>query len=189
MAPPVNLSDEELLSSAPSASPDALALLYRRHEPGVLAYFVRRVDGNPEVAADLTAQTFLHVVEGRGRFRGSKPGDATAWMYGIAAHVLSRHWRRKGAESRRHQRLISELTPLDDAQAAEIDRLTEDGPLMEALAHLPASLSAATLLIQPLTAAIMAWLILGEPIGPFQVVGGAILLGGIFIARRGSMRR
>ena len=139
MAPPVNLSDEELLSSAPSASPDALALLYRRHEPGVLAYFVRRVDGNPEVAADLTAQTFLHVVEGRGRFRGSKPGDATAWMYGIAAHVLSRHWRRKGAESRRHQRLISELTPLDDAQAAEIDRLTEDGPLMEALAHLPAT--------------------------------------------------
>lgn len=58
-----------------------------------------------------------------------------------------------------------------------------------ALAHLPASLSAVTLLIQPLTAAIMAWLILGEPIGPFQVVGGAILLAGIFIARRGSMRR
>jgi drug/metabolite transporter (DMT)-like permease len=63
------------------------------------------------------------------------------------------------------------------------------GAITFALAHLPASLSAVTLLIQPLTAAIMAWLILGEPIGPFQVVGGAILLGGIFIARRGSMRR
>ncbi|MGE0096098.1 MAG: DMT family transporter [Alphaproteobacteria bacterium] len=63
------------------------------------------------------------------------------------------------------------------------------GAITFALAHLPASLSAVTLLIQPLTAAIMAWLILGEPIGPFQVVGGAILLAGIFIARRGSMRR
>jgi len=63
------------------------------------------------------------------------------------------------------------------------------GAITFALAHLPASLSAVTLLIQPLTAAIMAWLILGEPIGPFQVVGGVILLGGIFIARRGSMRR
>ncbi|MCX7354287.1 MAG: DMT family transporter [Alphaproteobacteria bacterium] len=63
------------------------------------------------------------------------------------------------------------------------------GAITFALAHLPASLSAVTLLIQPLTAAIMAWLILGEPIGPFQVVGGTILLGGIFIARRGSMRR
>ncbi len=63
------------------------------------------------------------------------------------------------------------------------------GAITFALAHLPASLSAVTLLIQPLTAAIMAWLILGEPIGPFQIVGGAILLGGIFIARRGSMRR
>ncbi|MHB1217332.1 MAG: DMT family transporter [Alphaproteobacteria bacterium] len=63
------------------------------------------------------------------------------------------------------------------------------GAITFALAHLPASLSAVTLLIQPLTAAVMAWLILGEAIGPFQVVGGAILLAGIFIARRGSMRR
>ena len=63
------------------------------------------------------------------------------------------------------------------------------GAITFALAHLPASLSAVTLLIQPLTAAIMAWLILDESIGPFQVVGGGILLGGIFIARRGSMRR
>lgn len=63
------------------------------------------------------------------------------------------------------------------------------GAITFALAHLPASLSAVTLLIQPLTAAVMAWLILGEPIGPFQVVGGAILLIGIFVARRGSMRR
>lgn len=63
------------------------------------------------------------------------------------------------------------------------------GAITFALAHLPASLSAVTLLIQPLTAAVMAWLILGEPIGPFQVVGGAILLAGIFVARRGSMGR
>jgi drug/metabolite transporter (DMT)-like permease len=60
------------------------------------------------------------------------------------------------------------------------------GAIAYALAHLPASLSAVTLLIQPLTAAVMAWLILAEPIGAFQFAGGAILLAGIFIARRGT---
>lgn len=139
MAPPVNSSDEELLRSSPSASADALAEFYRRHERAILAFFVRRVDGDPEVARDLTAQTFLHVVEGRGRFRGSAPGDAVAWLFGIAGNVLSRHRRTAGAESRRHQRMLRELPPLLDAQAAEIDRLTEDGPLLAALAHLPAS--------------------------------------------------
>jgi RNA polymerase sigma factor (sigma-70 family) len=143
MAPPVNPSDEELLGGSPSASPDALAEFYRRHERPILAFFVRRVDGDAEVARDLTAQTFLHVVEGRTRFRGAASGDATAWLFGIAGHVLSRHRRTTRAESRRHQRMLRELPPLLDAEASEIDRLTEDGPLMAALAHLPAPQRAA----------------------------------------------
>lgn len=60
------------------------------------------------------------------------------------------------------------------------------GAIAYALAHLPASLSALTLLIQPLTASVMAWLILDEPIGAFQFAGGAILLLGIFVARRSA---
>lgn len=60
------------------------------------------------------------------------------------------------------------------------------GAIAYALAHLPASLSAVTLLIQPLTAAVMAWVILDEPIGAFQFAGGVLLLIGIFIARRSA---
>jgi drug/metabolite transporter (DMT)-like permease len=55
-----------------------------------------------------------------------------------------------------------------------------------ALAHLPASLASVSLLIQPLTATIAAWIIFHEVIGPLQMVGGAILLLGIYLSKRGS---
>ncbi|RZI43407.1 DMT family transporter [Herbaspirillum sp. HC18] len=55
-----------------------------------------------------------------------------------------------------------------------------------ALAHLPASLSSVSLLIQPLTASVAAWMIFQEAIGPVQMAGGALLLWGIYLSKRGS---
>ncbi|HEY5800083.1 MAG TPA: DMT family transporter [Burkholderiaceae bacterium] len=55
-----------------------------------------------------------------------------------------------------------------------------------ALAHLPAALSSVSLLIQPLTAGIAAWIIFNEVLGPWQIVGGAVLLAGIYLSKRGS---
>lgn len=54
-----------------------------------------------------------------------------------------------------------------------------------ALAYLPAAFSSLTLLLQPVVAAVLAWALLSETIGPLQAVGGAIVLAGILIARRG----
>ena len=55
-----------------------------------------------------------------------------------------------------------------------------------ASAHLPASLSSVSLLIQPLTAAVAAWILFQEAIGPVQMAGGALLLWGIYLSKRGS---
>lgn len=55
-----------------------------------------------------------------------------------------------------------------------------------ALAFLPAAFSSLTLLLQPVVAAILAWFILAEAIGPLQAIGGAIVLAGILVARRGG---
>ena len=55
-----------------------------------------------------------------------------------------------------------------------------------ASAHLPANLSSVSLLIQPLTAAVAAWMIFQEAIGPVQMAGGALLLWGIYLSKRGS---
>ena len=55
-----------------------------------------------------------------------------------------------------------------------------------ALAHLPAAFSSVSLLLQPVAAALLAWLILSEALGLLQGLGGAVVLAGIALARRGS---
>jgi drug/metabolite transporter (DMT)-like permease len=55
-----------------------------------------------------------------------------------------------------------------------------------AMAHLPATLTSVCLLIAPVGATINAWWILGEPLGPAQGIGGALVLAGIVLARRGT---
>ncbi|MCU0805356.1 MAG: DMT family transporter [Burkholderiales bacterium] len=55
-----------------------------------------------------------------------------------------------------------------------------------AMKTLPASFSAVSLLVQPVLATVYAWLILAEPIGTTQAIGAAIILVGIYLARRGS---
>jgi drug/metabolite transporter (DMT)-like permease len=60
------------------------------------------------------------------------------------------------------------------------------GLIAYALAHLPAAFSSVSLLLQPVMATLFAWLILAEPVAALQVAGGAIVLLGIYLARRGS---
>lgn len=57
------------------------------------------------------------------------------------------------------------------------------GLIAWAMAHLPASFSSATLLVQPLAAAGFAWVLLGEGFGPLQAIGGLIVLAGILLCR------
>tara|TARA_R110000787_G_scaffold11034_2_gene36999 strand:- start:15 stop:959 length:945 start_codon:yes stop_codon:yes gene_type:complete len=63
------------------------------------------------------------------------------------------------------------------------------GLIAWAMAHLPVAFASVSLLVQPVTAAIVAWILFGENIGPLQAVGAVIVLGGILLARRGSARR
>jgi drug/metabolite transporter (DMT)-like permease len=60
------------------------------------------------------------------------------------------------------------------------------GLIAYAFAHLPASLSSVSLLIQPVVAALAAWAIFGEAVGAAQLLGGAIVLSGIWLAKKGS---
>lgn len=60
------------------------------------------------------------------------------------------------------------------------------GAIAYALAHLPPGFSSVGLLLEPVAAAALAWIILLEGISPWQTAGGTIILCGIFLARRGS---
>jgi len=55
-----------------------------------------------------------------------------------------------------------------------------------AVAHLSASFSSVSLLLQPVAAAAFAWLLFGEALAPLQWLGGAAVLAGIWLARRGT---
>ena len=63
------------------------------------------------------------------------------------------------------------------------------GLIAWALAHLPVAFASVSLLVQPVTAALVAWALFGEYIGLQQGIGAVIVLGGIMLARRGSIRR
>ena len=72
------------------------------------------------------------------------------------------------------------------AGLAWISHCAGQGLIAYALAHLGASFSAVGLLLQPVMAGTFAWVLLGEPLAALQVAGGAIVLAGIYLARRGS---
>ena len=97
--------------------------LYDRWAEPVLAYFYRRVF-DPELAADLLAETFAVAFEKRGRFRDTgAPGSA--WLFGIASRELSSYFRRAKVRMRAAERLGIPVPELDTESAVAISRLVD----------------------------------------------------------------
>lgn len=69
---------------------------------------------------------------------------------------------------------------------ALISHAAGQGLIAYALAHLPAAFSMVSLLFQPVMAALFAWVLLSEGLVPLQILGGLVVLAGIYLARRGS---
>jgi len=62
------------------------------------------------------------------------------------------------------------------------------GAIAFALGRLPAGFSALMILVQPVVAAAAAWVMFGEALGRLQLLGGAIVLAGLFFAARAAAR-
>jgi len=124
-------TDDELLSSD---DPEAFGLFYDRHVRSLLGYFARRTH-DPEVAADLTAETFAAALVARRRF---KPGGApaAAGLFAIAARRLADYQRRGRVERRMRRSLEMERRPVSEADA-EMIRLLGDDAAESILAELP----------------------------------------------------
>ena len=118
--PATDVTDEQLLSARDAAS---FELFYCRHVEPVLGFFARRTR-DPELAADLCAETFAAALAGRHRFR-PEAGAAAAWLYGIGAKKLADAQRRGHAERRARRRLGMERIEISDDDAARIVRLAE----------------------------------------------------------------
>src|SRR3954465_10756491 len=96
----MDATDDALLTSGDL---EDFGRFYDRYARTLLGFFQRRT-GDPEVAADLTAETFAAAVGARPR---SRPGGAppAAWLFAIAQHKLSDYRRRGRAEDRMRAKL------------------------------------------------------------------------------------
>jgi RNA polymerase sigma-70 factor (ECF subfamily) len=131
MRPGADPTDEELLASGDR---EAFGVLYDRHVRAVLSYFARRTR-DPEVAADLTAETFAAAIVSQYRYSAAR-GPAVAWLYTIAARRLADYQRRGAVERRACRALALERPPLS-GEDAEMIRVLGESAVATLLAELP----------------------------------------------------
>jgi len=61
--------------------------------------------------------------------------------------------------------------------------VTGQGSIAWAMGRLPTSTASVVVLIQPIVAAWLGWMLFAEPIGPLQGLGAAVTLGGVVLAQ------
>jgi RNA polymerase sigma-70 factor (ECF subfamily) len=112
--------------------------LYRANVDAVTAYFARRTR-DPQVVADLTADTFVAVITGFGSF-DSRKGTARAWVFGIARRVYASYCESYRQQQNKLQRLAGrrDLGPDQVEELLErIDAERAGRQLVTGLAALP----------------------------------------------------
>jgi RNA polymerase sigma-70 factor (ECF subfamily) len=116
-------ADFELLRAS-RTDPAAFRAFYDQWAQPVLGFFQRRLH-DPDVALDLTAETFAIAFESRGRFRwmGKSPG---AWLFGIARRLLYRYLRSQDIHQRAVRRLGVEVPANDDESVRRIEELVDN---------------------------------------------------------------
>ena len=111
----------------------------RRHLSLVRLFVARRVS-DPHLAADLTADIFVAVLESTHTFRRAR-GSEQAWVLGIARHVLAAEWSRRGRDRVLARRIDGQLLLDPDSLARLEERLDAERSsrkLYRALGTLPA---------------------------------------------------
>lgn len=91
-----NGTDEQLMVAAAQRDPSRFAELYELNFDRVYAYVARRVE-NRQDAEDVTAEVFHEALRSLARFEWRGLPFA-AWLFGIAANLLSSRWRRSGEQ-------------------------------------------------------------------------------------------
>jgi drug/metabolite transporter (DMT)-like permease len=66
--------------------------------------------------------------------------------------------------------------------------VTGQGSIAWAMGRLPAATTSVVVLIQPIVAAWLGWILFAEPIGPLQALGAAVTLAGVVLAQWASRR-
>jgi RNA polymerase sigma-70 factor, ECF subfamily len=112
--------------------------LYRANVDAVTAYFTRR-SADPQVVADLIADTFVAVITGFGSFDPRK-GTARSWVFGIARRVYASYCEAYRQQQHKVQRLAGRRDLGPDQVEELVDRIDAERAgrhLVTGLAALP----------------------------------------------------
>jgi RNA polymerase sigma-70 factor, ECF subfamily len=123
-------ADERLLVEAAQQDPARFAELYELNFERVYAYAVKRVSSRAE-AEDVTAEVFHQALANLKRFEWRGIPFA-AWLFRIAANLISDRWQRSGRE-------VTCASEIDSAQVgpAEIEEVERRATLFRLVNTLP----------------------------------------------------
>jgi RNA polymerase sigma-70 factor (ECF subfamily) len=132
-------SDNELLTASRAGDRDAFGIFYARHREMLLGYLARRVR-EPEVAADLMAETFAAALVAVRDGRRTLPDTPVAWVFVIARNLLVDSARRGRVETAARRRLGLEPLVLHDQDLERIgDIAGSSDSVTELAAAIPAT--------------------------------------------------
>jgi RNA polymerase sigma-70 factor (ECF subfamily) len=120
---------------------DAFAALYDREARTVLVFIARRTL-DPEVALDLTAETFAQAFRGRRRFRGTTEMEERAYLFTIAKRQIALYLRRGTVERRALEALGAQMPVAHEDDLREVEEAAGLDGLRSALGDELARLSA-----------------------------------------------
>jgi RNA polymerase sigma-70 factor, ECF subfamily len=113
-------ADERLLIEAAQKDPARFAELYENNFERVYAYVVRRVGDRAE-SEDLTSEVFHHALANLRRFEWRGIPFA-AWLFRIAANLISDRWQRTSREQLTDEVEQIESAPASGAEFEEVER-------------------------------------------------------------------
>ena len=125
-------ADERLLIEAAQQDPARFADLYEINFERVYAYIVRRV-GNRTETEDLTSEVFHQALANLKRFEWRGIPFA-AWLFRIAANLISDRWQRSGREVPDDSGLIDAV----QVSPAEIEEVERRATIFRLVENLPA---------------------------------------------------
>ena len=122
---------ERLLVEAAQKDPARFGDLYELHFERVYAYVLRRV-GNRTETEDVTSEVFHHALANLKRFEWRGIPFA-AWLFRIAANLISDRWQRSGRE-------VADDAAIESAQVSpvEIEEVERRATLFRLVDTLPA---------------------------------------------------